>query len=66
MSRRCQIIGKGPSSGKNRSHACNATNRIFNVNLTKKKVVDPATGRMKRMKVSMSALRTMDKKLIAA
>lgn len=61
MSKVCQITGKRPSSGNNRSHACNATKRRFLPNLVKKKVLDPKTGKMKKMKVSMKALRTLDK-----
>lgn len=61
MARKCQITGKKPSAGNNRSHACNATKRRFLPNLIVKKVKDPVTGRMKRMKISTSALRTMTK-----
>lgn len=62
MSKVCQISGKKASSGQNRSHACNATKRRFLPNLVKKKVFDPKTGRMKRMKVAVSVLRSLDKK----
>ncbi len=62
MSQVCQISGKRPSSGNNRSHACNATKRRFIPNLIVKKVRDPKTGRMKKMRISTSALRTLDKK----
>lgn len=61
MSKVCQITGKRPSAGNNRSHACNATKRRFLPNLVKKKVFDPKTGKMKKMKVCMKALRTLDK-----
>ena len=62
MSRICQITGKKPSSGQNRSHACNATKRWFVPNIVKKRVLDPKTGKMKKMRVAVSTLRTMDKK----
>ena len=62
MSKVCQITGKRPSAGQNRSKACNATKRRFLPNLVTKRVKDPATGRMKRMRISTSALRTMVKK----
>lgn len=62
MSRVCQITGARPSVGNNRSHAMNATKRRFNPNLMKKKVYDPKTGRMKTMKVSAAALRTLVKR----
>ena len=46
MSRVCEITGKRPKAGNNRSHACNATKRRFLPNLVTKKVVDPKTGRV--------------------
>ncbi|MBL4694269.1 50S ribosomal protein L28 [Candidatus Gracilibacteria bacterium] len=61
MSRRCQITGKKGSTGNNRSHAMNATKRRFLPNLVTKKVLDPKTGRMKRMKIATSTLRTLNK-----
>lgn len=62
MSRVCQITGKGPSVGNTRSHALNAHKRRFLPNLVVKKVVDPATGRVKRMKIAASTLRTLSRK----
>ena len=62
MSRVCEITGKRPSAGNNRSHACNATKRRFLPNLVKKKIVDPKTGRVRKMKISTRALRTLNKK----
>lgn len=61
MSKVCQITGKKPSTGNNRSHACNATKRRFLPNIIKKKVFDPKTGTMKKMKISVNALRTLNK-----
>ncbi|OGJ42793.1 50S ribosomal protein L28, partial [Candidatus Peregrinibacteria bacterium RIFCSPLOWO2_01_FULL_39_12] len=43
MSRRCEITGKKPSVGNARSHAMNATKRMYNPNLIVKKVLDPKT-----------------------
>ena len=63
MARRCQITGKGPATGNNRSHPLNATKRRFLPNLVVKKVMDPATGRMKKMKIAASTLRTLNKKM---
>lgn len=62
MSRVCKVSGSRPSMGHNRSHAMNATKRRFNLNLMKKKVYDPKTGRMKKMKVSAATLRTLLKR----
>ena len=61
MSKVCQISGKKPSAGNKRSHALNATKRRFMPNLVTKKVVDPKTGRVKKMKIAASTLRTMTK-----
>jgi len=61
MSKRCQITGKQPSMGNTRSKALNATNRRFLPNLIVKRIMDPATGRMKRMKIATSTLRTINK-----
>jgi len=62
MSKVCQITGKKPSVGHNRSHANNATRRRFLPNLVTKRIFDPKTGKMKKMKISASALRTLVKK----
>ncbi len=63
MSKICQITGARPSTGNTRSHAMNATKRRFIPNLVVKKVRDPATGRMKRMKLTAKALKTLDKNM---
>ncbi len=63
MSRRCQITGKKGSVGNRRSHSNRATKRTFRVNLVTKKVLNPATGCMEKMKVAASTLRTLTKKL---
>jgi len=62
MSRVCQISGKRPKAGNKRSHSCRATKRVFKPNLVVKKIKDPKTGRLKKMKIAASALRTLDKK----
>lgn len=61
MSKVCQITGKKPSAGQNRSKACNATKRRFLPNIVKKKVLDPKTGKMRKMRVAASTLRTLNK-----
>lgn len=61
MSRVCQITGKKSSGGNNRSHAMNATKRKWDVNLTERRIFNPGTGKLQRMKVSIAALRTMCK-----
>ncbi|MFA5947990.1 MAG: 50S ribosomal protein L28 [Candidatus Gracilibacteria bacterium] len=62
MSKVCQITGKKPSYGQQRSHAMNASKRRFLPNLVSKKVLNPKTGRVERMKVSTNALRTLVKR----
>ncbi len=57
MSRVCEISGKGPLSGNNRSHSLRATRRKWNVNLqTVTLMVD---GKPKKVRVSARALRSL-------
>ncbi len=60
MSRRCELTGKGPMTGNNVSHANNKTKRRFLPNLTETALMSEALGRTFRLKVSTSALRTVD------
>ena len=60
MSRRCELTGKGPMVGNNVSHAKNRTRRRFLPNLTETALMSEALGRTFRLKVSTSALRTVD------
>ena len=60
MSRVCELTGKGPMTGNNVSHANNKTRRRFLPNLTETKLMSEALGRTVRLKVSTSALRTVD------
>ena len=66
MSRICQITGKKVMVGNNVSHAKNKTKRRFYPNLQTKKFFIPETGETVILKVSANALRTIDKKGIAA
>jgi large subunit ribosomal protein L28 len=66
MSRICQITGKKVMVGNNVSHAKNRTKRKFYPNLQTKKFFVPETGETIILKVSANALRTIDKKGIAA
>ena len=61
MPRVCQITGKKTSTGHTRSHAMNATNRKYKVNLFVKKIFDPKQGKMVKIKVSAAGLRTLSK-----
>ena len=66
MSRICQRTGKKVMVGNNVSHAKNRTKRKFYPNLQTKKFFIPETGETVILKVSANALRTIDKKGIAA
>ena len=60
MSRLCKLTGKGPKVGNNVSHAHNKTKRRQLPNLQTKKIFVPELGRSIRMKLSTSAIRTID------
>ena len=66
MSRVCEVTGKRPRVGNNVSHAHNKTKRKFYPNLQKKKFFIPEENRWVTLKVSTSALRTINKKGITA
>ncbi len=61
MSRKCAITGKRPLTGYNVSHAHNKTKKRQLPNLQKKRIFDPEAGKWVRIKVSTSALRSIDK-----
>ena len=60
MARRCQITGKGVQTGNNVSHAHNKTRREFRPNVQRTSLLSDALGRMVRLKVSVSAIRTIE------
>ena len=66
MSRICEITGKKVMVGNNVSQANNKTKRKFYPNLQTKKFFVPETGETVILKVSAKAIRTIDKKGIAA
>ena len=66
MSRICDITGKKVMVGNNVSHANNKTKRKFYPNLQTKKFFVPETGETVILKVSAKAIRTINKKGIAA
>ncbi|WP_421763983.1 50S ribosomal protein L28 [Ekhidna sp.] len=61
MSKVCDITGKRPQVGNNVSHANNKTKRRFNPNLQKKRFYIPEEDTWITLKVSTSALRTINK-----
>ena len=61
MSRRCELTGKGLLVGHNVSHANNKTKRVFRPNLQVISLSSEALGQTYKLKISMSALRTVDR-----
>ena len=66
MSRVCQITGKKVVSGNNVSHSNRKTKRKFYPNLQTKKFFLPEEDKWVTLKVSASAIRTINKKGIAS
>ena len=60
MSRRCELTGKGPMVGNNVSHANNKTKRRFLPNLNDVTLRSEALGRGVKLRISASALRSVD------
>ncbi|REC55908.1 50S ribosomal protein L28 [Rhodosalinus sediminis] len=60
MSRRCELTGKGPMVGNNVSHANNKTKRRFMPNLNDVTLQSEALGRGVKLRITASALRTVD------
>ena len=61
MSRRCKLTGKGPLVGYAVSHAHNKTKKRQLPNIQNKAIFVPELGRTVRIKMSTSAMRTVDK-----
>jgi large subunit ribosomal protein L28 len=61
MSRVCQVTGKKPISGNNVSHSNNRIKRKFYPNLHKKRFYIPSEDKWITLKVSTTALRTINK-----
>lgn len=66
MARVCQITGKKVQVGNNVSHAKNRTRRKFYPNLHTKRFYIPEEDKWITLKVSASALRTINKNGITA
>ena len=62
MSKICELTGKRPITGHNVSHSNRKTKRWFRPNIQKKRFFIPEEDRWITLKLSMSALRTIDKK----
>ncbi len=61
MSKVCQLTGKRPITGNNVSHSNRKTKRRFLPNLQKKRFYIPELDRWVTLKVSTSAMRTINK-----
>lgn len=66
MSRVCEITGKKAIVGNKVSHSNSKTKRKFNVNLKVKKFYLPEEDKWISLRLSMAALRTINKNGIAA
>ncbi|AEV32271.1 50S ribosomal protein L28 [Owenweeksia hongkongensis] len=66
MSRVCELTGKKAITGNNVSFSNKKNKRKFNVNLTKKRFYIPEEDKWVTLKVSTSALKTINKKGISA
>ena len=65
MSKACEITGKKVMFGNNVSKSLNRTKRRFDVNLIKKRFFIPDENRWITLKISASALKTINKKGIS-
>jgi len=61
MSKVCQITGKKRTIGCSVSHSKRQTKRPVYPNLQTKRLLNPATGLMMKVKLSVSALKTLVK-----
>jgi large subunit ribosomal protein L28 len=61
MARVCQLTGKKPRSGNNVSVSYAKTKRRFDINLKKKRFFLAAENRWIELRVSTSAIRTINK-----
>ena len=61
MSRICQVTGKRPITGNNVSHSNRKTKRRFLPNLNTKKYYIPEIDKWVTLKISASAMRTINK-----
>ncbi|KKP09715.1 50S ribosomal protein L28 [Vibrio cholerae] len=66
MSRVCQVTGKRPAVGNNRSHAKNATKRRFLPNLQTHRFWVESEKRFVKLRLTAKGMRIIDKKGIDA
>ena len=61
MARKCKLSGKGPLVGNNVSFSQKKTKRRFLPNIQTKRIYVPEIDRHVRIKMSVRAMRTVDK-----
>lgn len=61
MSRKCKLTGKKPLRGNRVSKANNKTNRFQYPNLQKKKIFIPELNKTVKIKLSVKAMKIVDK-----
>jgi large subunit ribosomal protein L28 len=61
MTKTCIVTGKGVISANNVSHSNRHTKRRMFANLTKRRLLNPATGRMQAVWITAAGLRTLKK-----
>ena len=61
MSRVCQVTGRRPRAGNNRSHSMRATKRRFTPNVHTRRFWLPSENRWIRMTVSARGMKVIDK-----
>lgn len=66
MSKVCQVTGKRPVAGNNRSHAMNATRRRFLPNLQTHRFWVESEKRFVKLRLTTKGMRIIDKKGIDA
>jgi large subunit ribosomal protein L28 len=62
---KCQVTGKSWMNGNKVSHSNIKTKKRWNPNIQSKRVFDVETGRWVRLKISTSALKTLNKKSLS-
>lgn len=66
MSRRCQLTGREPRFGKSVSHSHRRTSRRWDPNVQTRRYWVPAEGRYVRLRLSVKAIKTVDRDGIEA
>ncbi|HDR04882.1 MAG TPA: 50S ribosomal protein L28 [Candidatus Marinimicrobia bacterium] len=61
MARKCKLTGRGPKTANNVSHSHRVTKRRQLLNLQKKTIFVPELGRSVTIRMSVRAMRTIDK-----